>query len=127
MKVNKKTDLAIRILKYLIENETDDFTSGNTISQQLNISYNHLRRIVPVLNEVGFTVSKHGKDGGIKLTSNATTISIEQLLLKTEITEGCINDCETCVFNRTCTFEKHSKQAALLFCSYFKEIYLQDL
>ncbi len=127
MKVNKKTDLAIRILKYLIANDSIDYVSGNTIATELNISYNHLRRIVPVLNELGFTTSKHGKDGGIKVTTDATTISIEQLLLKTEISDGCINDCENCIFNKNCTFEKHTKNAALLFCSYFRDIYINDL
>lgn len=127
MKVNKKTDLAIRILKYLYRNNSDQFISGNQVAQDLEISYNHLRRIVPLLNDVGFTTSRQGKDGGIKLTETATKISIEQLLLRTELSDGCINDCETCVFNKNCTFEMHTKKAVTLFCNYFKDIYIQDL
>lgn len=127
MKVNKKTDLAIRILKHLYLNNQDQYQSGNIIAQDLEISYHHLRRIVPILNELGFTISKYGKDGGIKLTTDATTIPIEKLLLKTEVSRDCINDCQTCIFNNNCTFEAHTQKAVKLFCNYFKDIYIQDL
>lgn len=127
MKINKKTDLAIRILKYLNSKNDNNYISGNLISQELGISYNHLRRIVPLLNELGYTTSKQGKDGGICLSESAQDISLETLLLKTELADGCINDCENCVFNKNCTFEKHTRNAVLLFCSYFKDVYLKDL
>ncbi len=127
MKVNKKTDLAIRILKYLYETTEEDYISGNKISQDLEISYHHLRRIIPLLNDLGYVVSRQGKDGGVKLTANASTIAIEKLLLKTEVSNTCINDCANCVFNNNCTFEKHAQKAARLFCSYFKDIYIKDL
>lgn len=127
MKINKKTDLAIRILKYLNTQKENSYISGNLISQELDISYNHLRRIVPLLNELGYTISKQGKDGGICLSKQAYTIPLESLLLKTELVDGCINDCTGCVFNKKCTFEKHTKQAVTLFCNYFEDIYLNDL
>lgn len=127
MKVNKKTDLAIRILKYLYKQHTIDYISGNTIAGELNISYNHLRRIVPLLNELGFTNSKMGKDGGIKLCNEASTIPIKNLLLKTEVSSGCVNNCSDCIFNNSCKFEKHTKKAVIVFCDYFSEIYIHDL
>ncbi len=127
MKVNKKTDLAIRILKYLIDKPKDEYISGNVISNDLNISYNHLRRITPLLNELGFTENRYGKDGGVRLSSNASKIPIETLLLKTELNDGCINDCEKCIFRNNCTFERHTKNALLKFCNYFNNVYIQDL
>ncbi len=127
MKISKKTDLAIRILKYLMDKQTTDFISINTIAHELNISYNHLRRIVPVLNQLGFTESKLGKDGGIKLTSNCLTIPLSTLIRVTEINDSCINDCKNCIFNHNCHFESLSQNALKLFCDYFDNIYLTDL
>ncbi len=127
MKVNKKTDLAIRILKYLIAENDGQFHSGSELSTTLNVSYNHLRRVTPILNELGYTNSKLGKDGGIKLTADAFNIPLSKLMLLTELDEHCINDCDNCPFNSNCQFEIHSRKALAAFCHYFDDVYLSDL
>ncbi len=127
MKISKKTDFAIRILKYLVHNQSEEFVSTNRIARDLNISYNHLRRIVPILNQLGFTESKLGKDGGIKLKEGCFTIPLSTVINITEISDTCINNCENCHFSNNCQFEAHSQIAFKQFCSYFENVYLNDL
>lgn len=127
MKISKKTDLAIRILKYLVDKQSLDFISANIIARDLNISYNHLRRIIPLLNQLGFIESKLGKDGGIKLKQKSFSIPLSTLIKITEVNDTCINDCTNCIFNRNCHFEEHTNNALNLFCEYFDHIYLSDL
>lgn len=127
MKINKKTDLAIRILKYLDQADNNNYLSGNLIARDLDISYHHLRRIIPLLTQLGYTSSKQGKDGGIKLSAESYKIPISKLLLQTELTNTCINDCETCVLKVNCHFEQHTQQAIELFCTYFEQVFIKDL
>lgn len=127
MKVNKKTDLAIRILKYLVAHNNQEFIAGSIIADELSISYNHLRRIAPLLNRLGFIESKMGKEGGMRLSKNAMAIPLRYLMQATELSSDCINDCATCPFNDNCRFEKHTKLALQAFCDYFANIYLNEL
>lgn len=131
MKISKKTDISIRILLYL-RNENKivpNYISANQIAAHLDISYNHIRKIISDLNELGLIDSKLGKSGGIALCHEYNIIPIKELLLKMEdyVASSTRIDCSTCNYNSECHFDSLVNRGLLSFFDTFANTYLDDL
>ncbi len=131
MKLNKKTDTAIQILLYLRNNNyvADKFKSAHQMSDTLGLSYNNIRKILSELNELGFIVSKLGKDGGIALDQNYNHISIKTLLIQFETEDKTNNkiNCDICTITPSCRFIHITQMALINFYNTYSNIYLDDL
>lgn len=131
MKINKKTDIAIRVLLHLRNNKYigDNIYSAHLISTELDVSYNNIRKIISTLNDLGFTKSKLGQNGGVSLQANYNQVSIRGLLMTFEEFEednSKIN-CTTCKITTSCNFDHITKIALLNFFNTYTHVYLDDL
>ncbi len=131
MKINKKTDLAIQILLYLRNNNIIEptYTSANLVSEQLGISYNHLRKIIVDLNSIGFINTKLGKNGGITLSQTYDRVSLKTLLVameEFELNKNVIN-CNTCNITTSCKFDHITHLALVNFYNTYEHLNLNDL
>jgi len=68
MQINSKTQYAVKILKYLLE---EDVAKGKDIIKHLKISAPYLEQIMVVLIKNKLVVSIRGCNGGYKLAENA--------------------------------------------------------
>ena len=96
MKVlTKNTDYAIRALLVLGTHE-GEHVSARQISQEQDIPYQFLRRILQELNRHGLISSKEGAQGGAKLEKDPDTIGIKDII---EIFQGKVELSE-CMFRK---------------------------
>lgn len=131
MKISKKSDVAIRVLLFLRNKNyiEDNFYSAHLISSELDVSYNNIRKIFSSLNELGFTKSKLGQNGGVTLKRDYNKISIKKLLIEFEefdSNQSRIN-CDTCNLTPTCQFDHITKLALINFFNTYQDVYLDDL
>ncbi len=96
MKVlTKNTDYAIRALLVLGMHE-GEYVSARQISQEQDIPYQFLRRILQDLNKQGLTSSREGAQGGVRLEKNPDAIGVRDVI---EIFQGKVELSE-CMFRK---------------------------
>jgi len=96
MKVlTKNTDYAIRALLVLGMHE-GEYVSARQISQEQEIPYQFLRRILQDLNKHGLTSSREGAQGGVRLEKNPDAIGVRDVI---EIFQGKVELSE-CMFRK---------------------------
>ena len=86
MYLSKFTDYSFRILIYLGNNPNKLFTVDE-LSNTLNLSTHHIKKIIYKLAKNGYISSSKGRNGGIKLGMDSKNINLGKLL---EITEDNI-------------------------------------
>ena len=87
MYLSKFTDYSFRILIYLGNNPNKLFTVDE-LSNTLNLSTHHIKKIIYKLAKNGYISSSKGRNGGIKLGMDSKNINLGKLL---EITEDNLN------------------------------------
>lgn len=131
MKLNKKTDVAIQVLLYLRNNNKiePNYCSAHTMSNELDVSYNNIRKIISSLNELQITTSKLGQTGGISLSENYNDISIMDVLVEFEEFDPFNSqiNCSICNITTSCSFDHITKRALINFFHTYKLVYLNDL
>lgn len=78
MQLNLSTDIALRTLIYLGQKEAA--ATINEISQAFHISKTHLMKVVMALVSEGLVISERGRNGGIRLAHDASTIRIGEVV-----------------------------------------------
>ena len=66
MQLNKFTDYALRILMYISRPRDLPYTISE-IAEDLQVSQNHLVKIVHFMGKQGWLITSRGKGGGIRL------------------------------------------------------------
>ncbi len=131
MKISKKTDIAIKILLHMRNYQivTPTYVSAHKIALELNVSYNHIRKIISDLNDLGFIDSRLGKNGGIALATDYNSISFEKLLLKLEEHQPVTTkvECNACMYITKCSFDTFINRGLDQFFASFSEVYLDDI
>jgi len=80
MRLNKTTQYAIRILSY-IENKKDiDFHNAKELSENLDIPYKFLSKLMTILVKAKLIKSIRGRDGGYILSKAPKEIKIIDIL-----------------------------------------------
>jgi Rrf2 family protein len=104
-KLNRKTEYALRGLRYLANQPSDRFIMIKEISQAAEASPIFLGKIFQLLNAAGIVTSSRGVDGGFKLSRDPGEITVKEIL---EATEGpiwvnqCVVDSRSCKLTQTC-------------------------
>lgn len=83
MRLTRFTDNALRCLMVLGLEPTECITV-HAIAVRMNMSYEHLVKIVQRLAELGYVETVRGRHGGVRLARPAEEIRIGQLLRHTE-------------------------------------------
>lgn len=87
MKLSKTTEYAIRVMAYMAR-DTDRLHSVNHLSENLEIPYKYLARLMTQLSQAGLLESTQGKRGGYQLTRPLHEIYIHQIV---DVVEGLDN------------------------------------
>ncbi len=107
MNITRAVDYAFRLLTFLAAQGGEGSTRD--MACEIDVSFNHLSKLVQRLSNAGILITKKGKGGGIKLSKPATKISLAEVY---EAIEGplYINDClfhrKSCKFSGKCKVRK---------------------
>jgi Rrf2 family transcriptional regulator, nitric oxide-sensitive transcriptional repressor len=83
MRLTRFTDNALRCLMVL-GLEPDQCITVHAIASRMNMSYEHLVKIVQRLAELGYVETVRGRHGGVRLAKAPTEIRIGTLVRQTE-------------------------------------------
>lgn len=83
MNLSKFSDYAFRTLIYLAKNQ-DKLCTVEEVSDYLNISEHHLKKIVQRLGKTEYISSSKGRNGGLRLGLNPKDINLGNVLKITE-------------------------------------------
>ena len=130
MYLSKFTDYGFRILIYLGNNQDRLFTVDE-LSNTLDLSTHHIKKIIYKLAKHGYISSSKGRNGGIKLGMDSKDINLGELL---EITEDNLNivecfssDNNTCSINDSCKLKPIINDALNSFKNEFYKYTLYDI
>lgn len=80
MELNNTSKYAIRVLSYLANHSNGKLLSARELSEILEIPYKFLTKIITDLVKEGYIISVRGREGGNKLSRDASEITIMQIL-----------------------------------------------
>ena len=83
MQLSKFSDYAFRTLIYLAKNR-EDLCTVDQLARELEISENHLKKVVNKLAKTDYIVSLKGRNGGLKLGLEPKEINLGMVLKFTE-------------------------------------------
>ncbi len=130
MKLNNTSQYAIRILAYITDHKEKALFSATELSNELNIPYKFLTKIMTELVKADFIESIRGREGGFRLKKDASEIKVDDIL---NIFNDSIKD-EECILgigfcNGMCKCALHDQwmEPKLLMQRMFRESSLQDI
>lgn len=83
MQITKFSDFALRILIHLAIVD-GELRTTREIAKAHNLSFNHLAKVAQWLTNEGYVKSIRGRSGGMRLACSAESISIGELMRKSE-------------------------------------------
>jgi len=83
MRLTRFTDYSLRVLNYLGQNNENRVTI-HQISEDYDISKNHLMKVVSNLTRLKFVAARRGPGGGIQLNRLPEEISLNDVISNTE-------------------------------------------
>ncbi|MCP4293189.1 MAG: Rrf2 family transcriptional regulator [bacterium] len=104
MRLFKSSEYAIRCLVYMAGSEAD-LCPVQKLSDELNIPYKFLGRLMGRLRDAGFVESVRGKSGGYRIKKMLDQIHLEQIIDAVEGLENfdrCLLGFDTCDANNPC-------------------------
>ncbi|SAK76709.1 BadM/Rrf2 family transcriptional regulator [Caballeronia hypogeia] len=108
MRLTDYTDYSLRVLLYL-SIRPSGLSTIQEISDAYGISKNHLMKIVQQLGELGWVETVRGRNGGLRLAERSKTLTIGDIVRKTEsdfAVVGCFSDGTD---HRGCVIEPHCR------------------
>jgi Rrf2 family transcriptional regulator, iron-sulfur cluster assembly transcription factor len=129
-KINRKTEYALRGLRYLANKRTDEPVMIRDIAEAVDAAPAFLAKILQLLNLAGLVTSSRGVAGGFRLSRPAENITLREIL---EATEGpisvnvCVVDEDTCNLTKTCAAHKVWEQLKQMINQEMEGITLKDL
>lgn len=83
MRLTQFSDYALRVLIHAALND-GAYSTIKEIADGYGISRNHLMKVVQGLARLGYVETARGKNGGVRLAQDATSIRLGQLIRETE-------------------------------------------
>lgn len=80
MKLNQFTDIGIRALIYLAQSSTEPPFTIEKMAKDLQVSRNHLVKVIHFMAKQQWLTTSRGKGGGVKLTHPLAHYSIGHLI-----------------------------------------------
>lgn len=130
MQIKKKTHYSIKVLIHLALEQLDgnDLIEIKQIADDLEISYEHNRKIIQTLAKLDLVATTRGRNGGIKLIQKIEDIHMYDLILAIEeVSEDDFkHDCKNCNMPTDCKFKHMLKEQYKAFYKSFDGMYLSD-
>ena len=106
MRLTRFSDIGLRVLIYLERAGARPHpVTVAEIGAQFDIPLNHLVKVVGELARQGWITATRGRNGGLRLAADPSTLTIGQVLRKLEGEEDELVDCEgtNCVLKLDCS------------------------
>ena len=129
-KINRKTEYALRGLRYLAGAKTNEPVMIREIARAVDASPVFLAKIFQLLNAAGLVTSSRGVVGGFRLSRPPEQINLREIL---EATEGpvsvnvCVVDEDACDLTKTCSAHKVWRQVRYSINKMLEQITLKDV
>ncbi len=131
MQIKMKTHYTMKVLIHLAlhELEDDSLLDIRNVSDELELPYEHVRKIVQDLVKLEAITSIRGRNGGIKLAKKTTDIHLFDLIMAIEEVslDDFKHDCKNCNMPLDCKFRHMLKEQYKTFYMSFKDVYLSDI
>ena len=127
MKLNLKTDYALRVLIFLQGKEK---ATIRDIAEYYDVKKNHLSVVVNRLSELGYIDSSTGPKGGISLKAKTLEKNIAEIILQFEdfdLVECFNSDSSQCRLNPSCKLKSILKKANKQFLNELKKYKVKDI
>lgn len=127
MQLNKFTDYALRILMYISRPRDNAYTIAE-IAADLQVSQNHLVKIVHFMGKQNWLITTRGKGGGIRLNPDAVHLKVGDAV-RTLQGENQIVECNNppCVLRSHCGLKSILDQALDQFYQYLNQYTLGEV
>lgn len=109
IRINRKTDYAIRVILALAKEREQAMLSTSQIQQEMLIPKALSLRVVAELAKGGFVLTYPGRDGGLKLARPAAEINLRQVVTHFEkkfTVSECIHRDGACPFEQNCPVQR---------------------
>lgn len=127
--LTKNTDYAIRALLALAR-EKDVYISAKQISQEQNIPYEFLRKILQRLIKEGVVISKEGGTGGFMLNVSPASLKVADVIRifqgELQLSE-CMFRQQICQNRAKCVLRKNIQRIEKMVVREFRGITIQSL
>ncbi|MBM7572628.1 Rrf2 family transcriptional regulator [Aquibacillus albus] len=131
MQLTSFTDYTLRVLIYLGTQPEGKQSNIKEIANFYNISNNHLSKVVYELGKLGFIETIRGRNGGIKLSQNPTTINVGSIVRHTEspihLVECFDETRNTCKISPACRLKGVLNEALEAYFKVLDSYTLEDL
>lgn len=118
MLLSKRCEYGLRAMLYLAtldENEeraspTREYVSIQTVSDDLDIGFSFLTKVLQRLNDVGLLTSKRGRGGGVALTRTPDAIRLYEIVVAIDgddLFEECVLGLPGCGEAEPCPLHEH--------------------
>ncbi len=88
VKLNITSQYAIRIMTFIVQNDTTKLFNAKSISQNLEIPYKYMTKIMTQLTNANIIKSVRGREGGYAILKEPSHIKIVDIL---ESVKECLN------------------------------------
>jgi Rrf2 family nitric oxide-sensitive transcriptional repressor len=129
MQLNQFTDYGLRVLMCLLScRDQDRLTTVTELARLLDVSSNHLVKIVHFMSQQSWIKTTRGRGGGIRLADHAELLSLGSIVRSLERTMQVV-DCNkpVCVFSGKCGLKRLLDQALEQFYLFLDKYQLKDL
>lgn len=130
MRLTLYTDFSLRVLIYLGTKEVGSLSTIQEISDQYQISKNHLTKVVHELGKMGFVETVRGRGGGIRLNVKPEDINVGELVRKTEddfyLVECFRPDGNQCILSPACRLKGALQEALVAYLAVLDKYTIAD-
>lgn len=127
MKLSKHSDYSLRVLIFLTIHP-DELCQISEICDSFRVTKNNMIKVVNGLAKIGFIETFRGQKGGIRLKVNPESISVGEILRKTENSLNLIDCAETeCPILRGCNLKKAFDRAMNAFLDELDRVTLSQI
>lgn len=128
VKINKKVEYALMVLKFMSDQEENGLITARDICDKFNIPFDTTAKVMQQMNNVGILHSTKGVKGGYTLKADLDKVSYLQLA---ELVEGkkVAVDCKSsnCSLIETCNITKPISRLNKYLMYFFQDLTLKDL
>ncbi|MGP5307353.1 Rrf2 family transcriptional regulator [Vreelandella alkaliphila] len=129
MHLTRFTDYSIRVLIFLAV-KGEERSTINEIAETFDISRNHLMKVVQELSQKNYVTAIRGKNGGLLLTRDPSTIVLGKLVREMEhgmeLVE-CFHSHNNCIITPSCQLQPILNEALSAFLAVLDRYTLADV
>ncbi len=128
MRLTRFSDIGLRVLMYLVDQQPEQVITVAEISSQFNVPHNHVVKVVGALAKLGLIQATRGRNGGVRLMAAPRAVKVGTVLRALEGDKEAV-DCEgiECRLAGDCFLRKALREGVDAFYNAMNRYTLADL